>query len=180
MDKYFNELNNTLFSLLTEDEILKNSMWGENSQFIRINNSKIRQTGIVNDLSYSMTLISNKRQVSHSLTITGVLDTDKAKLETILNKLREDITQVPEDPFIVYPESTKSSEEKHKGSLLHVEDAVKMVISGGIVTPPGRRPPSERQQPRVSAGTYEDLDILREQNKVPILVSKVKDKKTPK
>ena len=32
-----------------------NNMWGENSQFIRINNSKIRQTGIVNDLSYSMT-----------------------------------------------------------------------------------------------------------------------------
>tara|TARA_Y100000758_G_scaffold301798_1_gene268383 strand:+ start:62 stop:1384 length:1323 start_codon:yes stop_codon:yes gene_type:complete len=128
MDKYFNELNDSLFSLLAKDEVLKNNMWGENSQFIRINNSKIRQTGIVNDLSYSMTLISNKRQVSHSLTITGVLDTDKAKLETILNKLREDITQVPEDPFIVYPESTKSSEEKHKGDLLPAEDAIKMLL----------------------------------------------------
>ena len=81
MDKYFNKLNNSLFSLLTKNEILKNSMWGENSQFIRINNSKIRQTGIVKDLSYSMTLISNKRQVSHSLTITGILDSDKAKLD---------------------------------------------------------------------------------------------------
>ena len=128
MDKYFNELNNALFSLLTKDEILKNSMWGENSQFIRINNSKIRQTGIVKDLSYSMTLISNKRQVSHSLTITGVLDVDKTKLENILNKLREDISQVPEDPFIVYPQSTKSSEEKHKGNLLPAKDAVKMLL----------------------------------------------------
>ena len=128
MDKYFNELNDSLFSLLAKYEVLKNNMWGENSQFIRINNSKIRQTGIVNDLSYSMTLISNKRQVSHSLTITGVLDTDKAKLETILNKLREDIIQVPEDPFIVYPKSTKSSEEKHKGDLLPSEDAIKMLL----------------------------------------------------
>ena len=128
MDKYFNELNNTLFSLLTKEEILKNSMWGENSQFIRINNSKIRQTGIVKDLSYSMTLIANKRQVSHSLTITGVFDTDKIQLKSILNKLREDITQVPEDPFIVYPKSKKSSEEKHKGDLLPIEDAVKKLM----------------------------------------------------
>ena len=128
MDKYFNELNNTLFSLLTKDEVLKNGMWGENSQFIRINNSKIRQTGIVKDLSYSMALISNKKQVSHSLTITGILNTDKSKLESILNKLREDIVQVPEDPFIVYPKSIKSSEEKHNGNLLPFEDAIKMLM----------------------------------------------------
>ena len=128
MDKYFNTLNSTLFCLLTEDEILKNSMWGENSQFIRINNSKIRQTGIVKDLSYSMTLIANKRQVSHSLTITGILDTDKKQLESILNKLRKDITQVPEDPFIVYPKSDKCSEEKHKGDLLPIEDAVQKLM----------------------------------------------------
>ena len=54
MDKYFNRLNSSLFCLLTEDEILKNSMWGENSQFIRINNSKIRQTGIVKDWPVSL------------------------------------------------------------------------------------------------------------------------------
>ena len=51
-NEYFNELNDSLFSLLAKDEVLKNNMWGENSQFIRINNSKIRQTGIVIDLSY--------------------------------------------------------------------------------------------------------------------------------
>ena len=51
-NQYFNDLNNFLFSLLTSDEILKTGMWGENSQFIRLNNSKVRQTGIVNDLSY--------------------------------------------------------------------------------------------------------------------------------
>ena len=111
MDQYFNQLNQLIFSLLSKDEILNNSMWGENSQFIRINNSKIRQTGIVKDLSYSMQLISHKKQVSYSSTITGILDTDKSTLESILNKLRLDISQVPEDPFIVYPKSNESSEE---------------------------------------------------------------------
>ena len=128
MDQYFNQLNKFLFSLLTKDEILNNSMWGENSQFIRINNSKIRQTGIVKDLSYSMQLIANKKQVSYSSTITGILDTDQSTLKSILNKLRLDITQVPEDPFIVYPQTTNCSEEKHKGELIPFEDSIKMLM----------------------------------------------------
>jgi uncharacterized membrane protein len=43
-----------------------------------------------------------------------------------------------------------------------VEEAVKMVISGGIVTPPDRRPDAEKVKPVVSARTYEELDIARE------------------
>lgn len=57
---------------------------------------------------------------------------------------------------------------------MSVEEAVKMVISGGIVTPPDRRPKEQQQQPKVSAEIYEDIDILREKNKAPVLVSKPK------
>lgn len=63
-----------------------------------------------------------------------------------------------------------------KGELIplnmSVEQAVKMVISGGIVTPPDRRPVEEQQIPKVSAKTYEDVDVLREKDGSPILVSK--------
>ena len=53
-----------------------------------------------------------------------------------------------------------------------VEEAIKMVISGGIVTPPDRRPLTEQEKPQVSASTYEDVDILREREKTPILMTK--------
>jgi uncharacterized membrane protein len=53
-----------------------------------------------------------------------------------------------------------------------VEEAIKMVISGGIITPPDRRPEEERKKPLVSAATYEDVDILREKDRAPVLVSK--------
>jgi len=43
-----------------------------------------------------------------------------------------------------------------------VEEGIKMVMSGGIVTPPDRRPKDLRDVPQVSAKTYEELDILRE------------------
>lgn len=53
-----------------------------------------------------------------------------------------------------------------------VEEAIKMVISGGIITPPDRRPPEERKVPVTAAKIYEEVDILREKDGVPVLVPK--------
>ena len=127
-NEYYNDLNSYLFSLVTKNEIIKTSMWGENSQFIRLNNSKVRQTGIVNDLSYSIVLISNKRQVSCSLTINGRADYDKNLLKTILQSLRDDIKNVPEDPYIVYPKSDECTEQKNGGELLNFDNASQMLL----------------------------------------------------
>jgi uncharacterized membrane protein len=55
---------------------------------------------------------------------------------------------------------------------MSVEEAIKMVISGGIVTPPDRRPVEEQKIPLVSAATYEELDIVREKDRAPVLVTK--------
>lgn len=53
-----------------------------------------------------------------------------------------------------------------------VEEALKMVISGGIVTPKDNRPQEEQNKPIVSAATYEEVDILREGDRMPVLVPK--------
>lgn len=55
-----------------------------------------------------------------------------------------------------------------------VEEALKMVISGGIVTPVDHRPKAEQDTPQVSAATYEDMDVLREKDRTPVLVTKNK------
>ena len=57
---------------------------------------------------------------------------------------------------------------------MSVEEAVKMVISGGIVTPPDRRPLVEQEAPKTSAATFEDIEIFREKEKTPLLVPKKK------
>jgi uncharacterized membrane protein len=46
-----------------------------------------------------------------------------------------------------------------------VEDGIKMVMSGGIVTPEDLRPPHVRNTPLVSAKIFEDNNILRERHK---------------
>ena len=128
MDKYFNELNDNLFDLLNEKEILKTSMWGENSQFIRLNNSKVRQTGIIDDLSFSLSLISNERQISCSTTLNGKYDFDMVHLSKILESLRSDIKKIPKDPYIVYPSSEINSNEKNPGSLLNPDKAIDSIM----------------------------------------------------
>ncbi len=55
---------------------------------------------------------------------------------------------------------------------MSVEEALKMVISGGIVTPDDHRPREEWDKPRVSAATYEDVDVLREGERTPVLIPK--------
>lgn len=53
---------------------------------------------------------------------------------------------------------------------MSVEEAIKMVISGGIVTPPDRRPPEAQAVPVVSAATFEAVDIAREKDGATVLV----------
>ena len=53
-----------------------------------------------------------------------------------------------------------------------VEEAIKMVISGGIITPSDHRPKDQQDIPLTSAQTYEELDILREGDRAPVLVPK--------
>lgn len=55
---------------------------------------------------------------------------------------------------------------------MSVEEAIKMVISGGIVTPPDRRPEEERAKPVISAATYEEVDIVREGDRAPFILPK--------
>lgn len=51
-----------------------------------------------------------------------------------------------------------------------VEDAIKMVISGGIVTPPDNRSDAAKATPVTAAATYEDVDIARERDGTPVLL----------
>ena len=124
MNKYFSTLNSFIFSNLNKSETLITNISGESSQFIRFNNSKVRQTGLIDDMSFSMILISNNKKTSISLTLTGMKSQDESLILSYLNKLRDDIKCIPEDPFIVMPKLIDSLKEINSGVLLNNKDAV--------------------------------------------------------
>ncbi len=128
MDRYYSILNNYIFSLLDSSETLITNISGENSQFIRFNNSKVRQTGLIDDMSFSMTLISNNKKTAISMTLKGNEQKDKLLISDYLNKLRDNIKYLPEDPFIVMPVLSDSSKEINSGELLNYKDSVNHLL----------------------------------------------------
>ena len=128
MNKYFSTLNNNLFSLLDKDEMMITNFSGENSQFIRFNNSKVRQTGIIDDMNFTIQLFLNHRKCSVSMTLSGNENNDKILLESYINKLRDDISNIPKDPFLVLPVPSESSKEIYSGNLLPFDKAVDHLI----------------------------------------------------
>ncbi len=71
MEKIFKELCTGLFKELKNDELLTLSFCGENSQFIRLNNASIRQTGLVDDATLGLKFIANKRKGEGSIAFAG-------------------------------------------------------------------------------------------------------------
>ena len=109
MEKLFNQLSETLLNNLNTGEHLKITIGGENSQFIRFSQSKVRQSGLVDDASLSIVLIKDERTCSGSFTLTGNISTDEATAMEELNRLRDEVGTLPKDPFVVMPEDTGSS-----------------------------------------------------------------------
>ncbi len=125
MEQLFNQLSETLLNNLRSGEHLKVTIGGENSQFVRFSQSKVRQSGLVDDASLSIVLINDGRTCNGSFTLTGIIENDKATAMTEMNRLRDEVSTLPKDPFVVMPEDTGSSREEHNGSLLPAENVVR-------------------------------------------------------
>lgn len=128
MEQIFNKINDQLYSDLKTGEHLTLSLQGENSQFIRINNAKIRQTGLVNNTDISFDFIYDNRNCQGQITLTGDYETDHKRAVAELNRLRAEIVQLPKDPFVVLPENTGSTRESKKANGLGIDQAVDALL----------------------------------------------------
>ena len=124
MKNIFDQITNQLINSLDTDEHLKLGISGENSQFIRFSQSKVRQSGMVEDASLTISLIKNGKTCDTSFTLTGDLKTDRNNAIKELYKMRTEVTTLPNDPFVILPENNVSSNQNKTGNLLKPEDAV--------------------------------------------------------
>ncbi len=127
-EKLFNLLCEIVFAELNEGEHLTVNFGGENSQFIRVNNAKVRQTGLVDDTEISLELIHNRRICHGSVTARGLIEELKDNAIAELNRMRNEVVQLPEDPFIVLPENAGSSREVRSAKGLPQNDAVNALL----------------------------------------------------
>ena len=129
LEETFDRLVNQLLSGLKEDEHLKLGLKGEQSQFVRFNGARVRQAGCVEDGQMSMTLMQNQRNGFRSFPLTGDWEVDKQQAELALTELRQEIPQLPEDPYLVLPQGTATSRENHAGKLLKPEAVASSLLA---------------------------------------------------
>ena len=128
MKEYFFNLSERVLGSLSSDEHLTISINGENSQFIRINNAKVRQIGRVKDSSISLELIKSNRKIGMSFTVQRNLEKDLTKTIDNLQVLRKNIDFLPEDPLCVIPKDYGSLDEEYTGQLLNPDDAINSLL----------------------------------------------------
>ncbi|BAQ63245.1 TldD/PmbA family protein [Geminocystis sp. NIES-3709] len=127
-EKSFNFVNEQLFNKLKKDEYLVVQLRAENTHFIRFNNAKVRQTGIVIDAEVSVKLIGNQRVIYSEFPLTGNIDIDVKNALENLDYLRSSLKNLPEDPYIVLPKNEGSSHEIYSGKLLNPDNAISEIL----------------------------------------------------
>ncbi len=126
MQEYFADIADSLGALLSGTEIYTCHFAAEDSDFVRLNRSAIRQAGSVAQRLLTCELIEGRRHASGELTLSGDLALDRPRLARCIEHLREQLPHLPEDPHLLYATEVQSSE--HLGENRLPED------SGAIVS----------------------------------------------
>jgi predicted Zn-dependent protease len=122
------ELSTALFQELKAHEHMTLSYSGEESLFVRVNQSKVRQASEVSQGYLSMNFISDHCQTQSTFSITGNLELDLKLALQVLGQCREDCKTLPDDPYIVFPQPAENSDEDYYGLLPEREKLAEVLL----------------------------------------------------
>ena len=130
MQDAFFTLAERLYEGLDGDQVLFCGLDGEDSDFVRLNQNRIRQAGSLKRLSLHLNLISGKRQLEGRSELAGRPEQDLESARELLERLQQQLPHVPEDPFLNYSTSPATSERIQGGNPPDPQQAVSQLITG--------------------------------------------------
>ena len=129
LEQCFNQLVEDIRRQLNPDEQFTLTLDSEQSQFTRFNHARVRQTGVVNDGNLQLVLMHNQRSSYREFPFTGDGETDRQTAKTAIAALREEVLQLPENPYLVLPTGNNVSRETHVGRLLAPDTVASTLLS---------------------------------------------------
>ena len=129
-DAFFT-LSSGLNQTLIANEVLLCTLQGEQTDFVRFNNSRIRQAGSVHQYEFGLQLINGQHHSSATCTISGQHETDLEQLSHLLVTLRVQNQQIPEDPFLNYSTIPENTEFNPESELPESELVMDQLFSSG-------------------------------------------------
>ncbi len=131
MKEAFYELVDYLSAKCQADEVLLANIAAESSDFVRFNNSLIRQAGSVEQAYLTLELISGKRHAKAIVPLGGHAELDRARCTECLSELRDTLTSVPDDPYLLYSTDPSSSEQEGVDTLPDRQTVLEAIATAG-------------------------------------------------
>ncbi|WP_413288798.1 TldD/PmbA family protein [Bdellovibrio sp. HCB337] len=116
-----------LFKDLHNDEALTVYFRGEDTDFIRWNQSKVRQNTSVNQKELSFELQKAGRKLKKSFSAQGSAEWDLIEAQRLLKEAREEAVALPQDPYLVPFANNGTSESIFRGELLTGEKLIQAI-----------------------------------------------------
>lgn len=131
MQTYFHTLADYTTALAKAGEIILLWFSAEESDFVRFNKNAVRQAGSVKQAEIDITLIVGRRHTQISLSLSGHTDGDRAEIKAVVEKLRSNLPDLPEDPYLLYNTIPQSTEYIAQSSLPADEQIIDGVLRAG-------------------------------------------------
>lgn len=131
MQTYFYQLADWLGTRLQPGEQYLAWLSAEESDFIRFNQSRVRQATHVHQIALTLGLVARRRRADIKVMLSGQREQDEAQLAQVLDILRSDVAQLPEDPYLLVSEQVTSSEHSSKASLPDTAEVIEQVTLQG-------------------------------------------------
>lgn len=129
MQQYFNQLAATATAALRQREVFTAFVSGEDSDFCRFNGAKVRQAGSVKQSKLELRLIDGRRNAQGELSLSGVRGEDEQRVLHMLGLLREQLKQLPEDPYLLYATEVHSSERRQISDFPDSAEVVSRIVA---------------------------------------------------
>ncbi|MEI6000203.1 TldD/PmbA family protein [Paraburkholderia bengalensis] len=128
MHAYFMSLANEIEHRLNGHEIALTSFSSEQSDFIRFNEGKVRQTGHVSQASLTLRLIDGQRQAYATLTPCGDMRADTHAVARAIAALRDGLRDASDDPHLLF-DTAVWSESTQRAGTLPSPDALPLLVA---------------------------------------------------
>lgn len=123
----FNSVAHSLFNELHQDEALTVDFRGENTDYIRWNQSKVRQNTSVVQKEIRLIFHKSGRSLTKSFNTHGTVEWDLIEALRLLREARSEALVLPPDPFLVEFANNGTSEAHFEGGLLKDEDLISAI-----------------------------------------------------
>jgi predicted Zn-dependent protease len=124
----FDALTDHLRAQLAPGEAFTAWFQGENSDFVRMTQGKVRQPGSVSQRALSVDLIRGQRHAGGTVTISGDGELDRRRIEALVGELRTALAQVPDDPFHLSNQSSEQTEVIRQDALPDAAEVTARVL----------------------------------------------------